>query len=137
VDLSHKPVVVIDTNVWVTGLIFGCKPELIIHLFIDGQINVVISEELVSELRRKINQRFPLYLKNINLLEAAVRDQALVVPLGLVEVNISRDKDDNVVIETAIAGGADYIITGDKDLLVLKKYKNIKILKPSEFLENI
>lgn len=125
---------VIDTNVWISGLIFGGNPEKIIRKFIDGEIIVVTSEELLSELRRKISQRFPLFKPHLALLEASIREDAILVRLGDVQVTASRDADDNKVLETAVAGGAGYIISGDKDLLVLSTYQGVKILKPADFL---
>jgi len=128
------PQVVIDTNVWISGLIFGGNPEKIIRLFINGQINIIISEEILSELRRKICQRFPLFLPNLELLEASIREDALLVKLGTVQIDVSRDVNDNVFIETAVIGDAECIISGDNDLLVLGSYEHIKILKLAEFL---
>lgn len=127
--------VVIDTNVWMSGLIFGGNPEKIIRQFIDGQLIVITAEELLSELRRKIIGRFPLYEPQLALLEASIREDAILVRLGTVQVSVSRDNDDTKFIETAVIGNADYIISGDKDLLTLGRYKSIKILKPSEFLK--
>ncbi len=132
---TSRPQVVLDTNVWISGLVFGGNPEKIIRLFIDGQINVVTSEELLSELRRKIAELFPLFLPNLGLLEESIREDALVVKLGIVRITASRDATDNVFIETAVTGNAESIISGDKDLLVLGSYKHINILKPVDFLK--
>lgn len=133
--ISSRPQVVIDTNVWISGIVFGGNPEKIIRLFIDGQIIVIISEELLSELRRKITERFPLFLPNLELLEASIREDALLVKLGTIRITASRDATDNVFIETAVVGNTECIVSGDKDLLVLGSYKQIKILKPAEFLK--
>jgi uncharacterized protein len=130
-----KPQVVIDSNVWISGLIFGGTPKKVIKQFIDGGIIVVIAEELLSELRRKVILRFPLFEPNLALLEASIRENAVLVQLGTVQVTVSRDADDNKFIETAVVGGADYIVSGDKDLLVLGSYEHIQILKPTDFLE--
>ena len=131
---AFKPLVVIDSNVWISGLIFGGKPEKIIRQFVEGQIVVVTAEELLSELRRKITQRFPLFVPNLAILEASIRENALIVQLGTLQISASRDKDDNKFIEAAIIGNADYIISGDKDLLTLRAYETIKIIKPIDFL---
>jgi len=135
--LSPKPQVVIDTNVWISGLIFGGTPAKVIDYFVDGSIVVITSEELLSELRRKINHRFPLFVPQLPLLEASIREKAIVVALGSRRVTASRDKDDNKFIETALNGNAGYIISGDKDLLVLRSFEHITILKPAEFLKLI
>lgn len=50
-------------------------------------------------------------------------------------ITVVRDSTDNKIIEAAVEGKCEYIVTGDKDLLVLGKYKNIKIVSPKEFLE--
>lgn len=130
-----KPQVVIDSNVWISGLVFGGSPEEVIKHFIDGRIIVVTSEELLSELRQKITQRFPLFMPNLELLEASIREDALLVRLGMLDVSVSRDIDDNKFIETAVVGNAQYIISGDKDLLDIQSYKDVKIVKPAEFLK--
>jgi putative PIN family toxin of toxin-antitoxin system len=130
-----KMTVVIDTNVWISGLVFGGNPEKVIRYFVDGRFFVITAEELLSELRRKISQRFPLFAPNQALLEASIREEAMLVQLGTVQIAVSRDVDDNKFIETATIGKADYIMSGDKDLLDVKQYKNIKIIKPAEFLQ--
>lgn len=130
-----KPQVVVDTNVWISGLVYGGNPERIIRLFIDGTILVVTSEELLSELRRKVTQKFPLYAPYLAALEVSIREKAIVVQLGANPIDISRDRDDNVVLETAQTGEAGYIVTGDNDLLVLKGYAGAKIVKPAELLD--
>jgi putative PIN family toxin of toxin-antitoxin system len=50
---------------------------------------------------------------------------------------VSRDKDDDKILQCGLEGNVDFIITGDKDLLVLNEYKNIKIIKPKDYLETI
>lgn len=126
--------VVLDTNVWISGIVFAGQPGRILDLFGEDQFHVVVSEELLTELRRKMTAKFPLYLSDLNLFIEAIRLRAFVVKLGSHTINISRDPDDNKVIETAVLGACDYIVSGDKDLLVLKKYQEIEILNPTEFL---
>lgn len=128
---------VIDTNVWLSGLIFGGNPGKLINLFSEEAIIVVISEELVSELRRKITQKFQLYLPKLELLEASLHQDAEMVRLGSKTISASKDTDDNKFIETAIVGSCDYIISGDRHLLGLKQYEKIKIIKPAAFLKLI
>ena len=129
--------VVIDTNVWISGIVFAGGPGRILDLFGDKQFFVVVSEELLSELRRKITQKFPLYLPDLNLLIEEIRLRAFTVELGSHTVSISRDPDDNKVIETALIGECSYIVSGDKDLLVLENHEGIEILTPAEFLQTL
>lgn len=129
--------VVVDSNVWISGLIFGGQPEKIIKLFAEGHILLIVSAELLSELRRKIIEKFPLFAPNLDLLEASILNDAIVVKLGSRTINISRDPDDNKVIETAVIGNCNYIISGDNDLLIIGSYKNIRIVNPTDFLNII
>ncbi|MHB8362023.1 MAG: putative toxin-antitoxin system toxin component, PIN family [Patescibacteria group bacterium] len=131
---SHNFKVVIDTNVWVSGLVFGGTPGDILHQFIDEKIIVIISEEIITELHRIIITKFPLLKPKLSLLEASIRKDSTLVYLGDYTVRVSRDPDDNKIIETAIVGDADYIISGDEDLLSIGQYEGIKIIKPAEFL---
>ena len=133
--MNQHTVIVIDSNVWISALIFGGNPEKILKLFIDNKVEVVMSEEIITELRRIIINKFPLFVNSLNLLEASLRKDTVFVQLGSMTIDASRDVDDNRIIETAYIGKAQYIISGDKDLLVLKKYEDIKILNPGDFLK--
>jgi len=132
---DQKLRVVIDTNVWISGLVFGGRPGEILQLFVDDKVRVVVSEELISEVRRKILHKFPLFTPKLKLLGASLRLDAEMVQLGNQEVRISRDPKDNMFIETSLAGECDFIISGDRDLLVLKCVQRIRIVTPNEFLE--
>ena len=133
--MNQHTVIVIYSNVWISALIFGGNPEKILKLFIDNKVEVVMSEEIITELRRIIINKFPLFVNSLNLLEASLRKDTVFVQLGSMTIDASRDVDDNRIIETAYIGKAQYIISGDKDLLVLKKYEDIKILNPGDFLK--
>ena len=131
---DHKLRIVIDSNVWISGLIFGGNPGKIIQLFIADSLIVVTSEEILSELRRNITQKFPLYTPQLELVEASLRKDTEMVKIGLKEIAISRDADDDKIIETAVIGNCSYIISGDNDLLSIKNYEAIRIISPAEFL---
>ena len=132
--MSKNLKAVIGTNVWISGLVFGGNPEIILKLFIEGKIIVIVSEEIISELRRIITDKIPLFKPKLDLLEASIRKDAILVPLGNHTVTASRDPDDNKIIETGVSGNTTHIISGDDDLLTLKKYETIDIIKPTVFL---
>ena len=134
--MNQHTVIVIDSNVWISALIFGGNPGKILKLFVDNKVEVVMSEEIITELRRIIINKFPLFVNSLNLLEASLRKDTVFVQLGSITIDASRDVDDNRILETAYIGKAKYIISGDKDLLVLKKYEDIKILSPVDFLKH-
>jgi len=88
-------------------------------------------EELEAGLRGKLNlepERTPLYL--------VYRRRVEVVTPAPLAAPVCRDRDDDEVLATALSAGADVIITGDKDLLVLGKHKGIRIRSPRQFLED-
>ena len=133
--MNQHTVIVIDSNVWISALIFGGNPGKILKLFVDNKVEVVMSEEIMTELRRIIINKFPLFVNSLNLLEASLRKDTVFVQLWSITIDASLDVDDNRILETAYIGKAKYIISGDKDLLVLKKYEDIKILSPVDFLK--
>jgi putative PIN family toxin of toxin-antitoxin system len=133
---SKKPRVVIDTNVFVSGLNFAGKPGEILELFVKGDIEVFISPFILSEIERIFRERFEWGEGNIHrVLNRIKRQTILVHPKNKVSV-IKENDDDNRILECAIEGKAQYLISGDrKHLLPLKEYQRIKILSPTEFLK--
>lgn len=132
---SNSLRVVVDTNVIVSALVFGGKPLQLIETLLELG-TIVISPELISEARRIIHSKFPSFIEELKRFEGLAKRDGLTVLLGGFHVVVSRDPDDDMVIETALAGKCQYIISGDKDLLLIKNYRGIKILKPSEFLKH-
>jgi len=126
--------IVLDTNVLIAAFISpsGRSHELLERC---ATFHVIVcSEFILEELRDKLVNKFkrdsPDVESAIDLLRTRIQ---LVVPTSL-EQPISRDPKDDPILGTAIAGEAEQIITGDKDLLSLESYLGIKIVKPGEFL---
>lgn len=133
--MKNKPRIVIDTNVLISGIVFGGKSRQILDLLAEQSVIVIVAEEILTELRRKISSKFPEFIEDLNKVELLLKRDTVLIKLGATHINISRDTDDNKFIEAAILGKCSFIVTGDKDLLVLKSYENIRIVKPAEFLE--
>lgn len=126
--------VVLDTNILTSALVFGGKPEKILRLALEKRIQVIFSPILQAELADIIAKKFPLSLEDMYLLKTEMQ-KSFVIVYPHTNLAISRDEDDNRVLEAAIEGDCDFIITGDEDLLDLGKYKKIKIVTPAQFLE--
>lgn len=125
--------VVLDTNILISAIAFGGKPEGVLNLVLDEKIIAVTSPILLAEFQEVYKKNFPLKFVDFELtLERIEEIFKMVKPKR--SLKIVRDEDDNRVLEAAFEGNCDFIITGDKDLLDLKKYKNIKIMKADEFL---
>lgn len=131
---------VIDTSILIRAIIkpLGSVGPIITRLR-DGDYQAVISlpllEELVATLSLpRIRRKYHFTDDDIATVVALLLTRGLLVaPERRIEA--CRDPKDNIVLETAVAGGAQYIVTGDEDLLVLGSFEGIQILGPAEFLQ--
>lgn len=135
--------VVVDTNTLISGLISrGGPPAGILALWRTGVLTVLISREMVEEYRDVlVRDRFRALgtvPERLDLLAALLGLDNVhpVVPSERLTV-VERDPDDNRVLECAVTGQADAIITGDDDLLALKTFRGIPTLSPARFLERV
>jgi len=125
--------IVFDTNVIMSSIIFGGKPKKIIRLVIEGKIVPFISQSLQAELSEVLIKKFQFTTGKLKLLEEFIEENFKIV-YPSISLDIVSDKDDNRVLETAVEGKCQYIITGDNDLLNLNSYKEIKTLSPDKSL---
>lgn len=126
--------IVIDTNVLISGIIFGGKPSKIIELLFGKKISVFASPEMVDEYKRIYGELGERYAKRThNELNEIINSMNILPSHSHIEA--CRDPDDNKFIECAVDNKCIYIVSGDKDLLVLEQYEDIGILTVSEFLE--
>lgn len=128
--------VTLDTNILISAIGFGGKPRAILLLTLQKKVHGVISPILLAELNEVINKKFPNLELQLIKIEKQVRKKFMVVEPKK-ELNIVKDEDDNRVLEAAVEGKCDYIITGDKELLRLGKFKNIQILTADVFLDKL
>jgi putative PIN family toxin of toxin-antitoxin system len=133
--MRNRPRIVLDTNILISALVFGGKPRKVIELLSHGRIEVVISEEILTELRRNIVGKFVDFVNELAQMEILLEQDAELVKLGSLSITVCRDPDDNRILETAVIGECGYIVSGDKDLLILEKYDSIRILKPADFFD--
>lgn len=113
---------------------FGGQPRQVFERAVQEGQRIIVSAELLSEVRRVLGQRFPDFLPDFEALLAALEHFIVSVALGSVTITICRDPDDNKILETAVIGRAACLISGDKDLLTLHPYEAIQIVRPSEYL---
>jgi putative PIN family toxin of toxin-antitoxin system len=127
------PRVVLDTNVIVSGFGWSGPPAAILDAALDGRLVLVTSPPLLVELRRVLG--YPKLAKVIGeaprLADLVEVSSVMVVPSRVLAV--VSDETDNRVLETAVEGAADYIVSGDDDLLELGSFQDILIVRPGEF----
>ena len=127
---------VIDTNVFLSALFWGGIPLKVIKLAFSGKITGITSLAIINELEEKLLKKFE-YPKDQTSQYLEIILAVFLVVKPKQKVNVVEDPKDNKIIEAAIEANAQYIITGDKHLLKIKKYQNIKIVTPREFLETL
>jgi len=131
--------VVIDTNVVVSALLFGGVTGKLVPLWKTGRILVLTSKEMIEEyLRVLAYPKFELSEEEINYLlyqESLYYFEIVRTKPG--PVIVEEDPSDDMFIRCAEAGKANKILSGDQHLLNLKSYGKIKILTPSQFLEDM
>lgn len=129
-----KPRVVLDSNVVVSGLGWSGAPTRILDAASDGLLVLVTSPPLLTELRRVLT--YPKLAKVIegaqHLVDLIEASSIVVQPTRMLAV--VGDETDNRVLEAAVRGAADYIVSGDDDLLALGSFQGIPVLPPAEFL---
>jgi len=134
-ESKPKPMVVIDTNVFVSGLTFKGKPREVLDLIWRGDIEACISSFILKELEETLKKDFSWDRDQIkHTIEKIKAKTILVHPKNKVSVVKEKD-DDNRILECAVEGRVQYLISGDrKHLLPLEEYQGAKILSPAEFL---
>ena len=125
----------LDTNILISGLRYRGKPREVIQMGVERTLDVALSPPIVAETLRVLRDKFqatPEQLSNAEtIMEACGR---MVHPTVRLDV-APDDPNDNHIVETAVAAGADaIIITGDKDLLRLENYQGIRMVRVSDFL---
>lgn len=130
---ANLPRVVIDTNILISAIGFPGNQRQILVLVLAGKIESVSTNILLAELEDVVNKKFPRLKDDLIRVKRKINKKFIMVSPKK-SLKIIRDEDDNRVLEAAVEGQCDYIITGDKDLLDQKKYKKIKILTAEQFL---
>lgn len=127
--------VVLDTNVIVSGLIYGGKPEQVLYLIQQPQIKALVSPILKAEINEVLIKKFNFTPEKIILTEEFITENFQTI-YPTISINKVKDEDDNRVLEAAVEEGCNYIITGDRELLELRSFNDIKIMTVDQFLED-
>jgi putative PIN family toxin of toxin-antitoxin system len=130
--------VVIDTNVIISALFFSGVPYLILEAWRDGRIDIVTSPEILDEYRRvgEMLQKGHPGIDIEPLLSLVAIQSEVIIPMELQD-QVCMDKDDDKFLACALAGGCAMIISGDKLLRKISRYKGVRIVTPREFLEEV
>lgn len=128
--------IVLDTNVLISGILFGGKPRLALDLVISGLIDCSLSIAILDELKDGLQR--PKFGFSPDACFHIVEELHGVCDLISVSISfdmIRSDPDDNRVLECAVEARAHFIVSGDSHLLDLGKFEKIRILSPAEYLK--
>ncbi len=128
--------VVIDTNVFISSF-FGGAPRQIIGLWKNGEIVLCLSQEIVEEYLKVLNRlglKDKNEIENLTKLFAEGYHSIFAAKTPKIDV-IEDDPDDNKFLECAVALDSKIVISGDRHLKEIKKYIDIDILSPREFID--
>ena len=127
-------IILLDTNVLIAAFVArGFCNELLEHCV--RQHRLVTSDFIINEFRDKLFSKFKRKPEEIDQAVELLHSRMKVVASSSLESSVCRDPEDDNVLAAAIEGKCDCIITGDKDLLILKQYEGVDILSPSDFRE--
>ena len=130
--------VILDTNLWISFLI--SKKFNSIDNLIDGKkLTLIFSDELISEFVEVVNRpKFEKYFSKNDIKKILdYFDQYGKLIRVKSDIKICRDEKDNFLLNLSIDSKADYLITGDDDLLVLEKIERTKIMNFTDFIKHI
>lgn len=132
---------VLDANVYVSAAFTpNGKPGKVLRTARTGLFDLVISEPIMDEIDRvfrypKIQKQLGWSSDEIAAFLSELKKFATLTPGSVTLDVVADDPSDNRYLECAVEGKAEYVVSGDTDLLKLGEYEGIKIVTPTEFLE--
>ena len=124
--------VILDANIVVAAFASRGLCESIFELCLDSH-EIILSEHLLDEISRNLIKKIKLSKEGVYEIIELLRENATILIPEPLPPDTCRDPDDIKVLGLAISSGADCIVTGDKDLLVLKKFRAVPIITPRDF----
>ncbi|MDO8444117.1 MAG: putative toxin-antitoxin system toxin component, PIN family [bacterium] len=131
--------VVLDTNIYLSGLIFkDSKPSLILDLAKKGKFEIYCSDFIIAEIERIFVSKFGYSQKTVDkIIIEILKFVQIIEPDKQVDA-IKAKADDNRILECALSAKADYLVTGDKKhILPLGKIGETKIINAADFLDEL
>ena len=123
-----------DSNIWVSAFNFGGIPRRLIDMADVGLIRIDISDDIIDEVLRVLRLKFEWPEESLAEAKTQMNEIGhLVTPKRKVDA-VTEDPTDNRILECAVAGASDYLVTGDNHLLKLRQFAGTKILKAADFL---
>jgi len=126
--------IVLDTNIFISAALLGRVCEEIIKFCRFGKVDVFISRDIIREIEDKLRSKFLWNNNQIRIFIDSILEFCHLIEVNEKIIFVKDDPDDDKILECAVTAKCDYIISGDRHLIKLGAYKNIKILRPADFL---
>jgi putative PIN family toxin of toxin-antitoxin system len=127
--------IVLDTNVFISGIFFSGPPSKILKAWRESKIQILLSEAILHEYQRvgeELAAKYPAVA--IEPIIKLLTMYGEVVETKDISVSVCADPDDNKFIECALASNSKVIISGDNHLLHISGYQGIEVVKPRDFI---
>jgi len=128
--------VILDTNVFVSGVFFAGPPYRILEAWGDGELQLVVSQEILEEYQR-VGETLAEQSPGINLqpIIDLVTANAEIFPNQILRGSVCEDPDDDKFIACAIVSRCKVIVSGDRHLLKVSGFGGIKVMRPRQFID--
>jgi len=132
--------VVLDTNIWLSAIFWKGEANRIIEFALKKKFEIIISEEILSEIIKVLNKeaKFQKFIEDRRQkIEELIRTILSISTLIEIKTKLNLVRDDpkdNIILESAFDGKAEYIVSYDKHILNMLEFRGIRILNPREFL---
>ncbi len=127
-------IAVFDTNVLIAAIITEGICSKLLHRARAGEFSLISCPFIMKELRRILSKKLRLSNEDIDMAKEPIHEAVRqVIEQNLQITNVCRDAADDNIIACAVSAKADYLVTGDADLLVIRSYEGIKIVTPRDF----
>lgn len=126
-----------DTNIFISAFMFpGGRAQAALTKVIEGDVQLLVSKTLIHEVLDVLSRKFDRDAEELARVAVYLSELGKVVQPKR-KLAVLRDEPDNRILECAVAGRADVIVTGDQAMLALGEYKSIRIIALKDFLADI
>jgi putative PIN family toxin of toxin-antitoxin system len=124
-----------DSNIYISALHFGGPPDKFLDLARTGIIHLTISDDILAEVTRVLRDKFGWSQEALSMAQARIADFTVrVAPAQKLDA-VREDPADNRILECAVEGKSEYLVTRDNHLLKLKRFGGAEMIKVADFLD--
>ena len=124
-----------DSNIYISALHFGVPPDRLLDLARNGIIELTISDDILGEVTRVLRDKFGWSKEALSMAQARIADFTVrVAPARKLDA-VREDPADNRILECAVEGKSEYLVTRDKPLLKLESFESTQMIKVADFLD--